>query len=162
MQIFFLSEELMIALCIILWGCFQLSSSLLCLRIRDQYFSPDRFLFKERKWEREGVFYEKVLLVRKWKHLLPDGGAVLKGGYRKRHLTDNSKENLERFLMETCRAELSHFLAILPFWIFGLFTPKVVIICMLIYALIINLPCIIAQRYNRIRLVRILKKYRTI
>lgn len=88
-------------------------------------------------------------------------GAVVEGGYSKKHLTDHSKENPERFLTETCRAELTHFPAILPFWIFGLFTPTIVIVFMLIYAVAVNMPCIITQRYNRIRLARVLKKHYT-
>ncbi|MFA7673131.1 MAG: glycosyl-4,4'-diaponeurosporenoate acyltransferase [Clostridia bacterium] len=161
MQIFFLSDELMIALCLILWLVFQLSAVVICLKMPDRYFSPDRFLYRGHKWEVNGIFYEKVLKIRKWKHLLPDGGAIVKSGFSKKHLTDHSKENLERFQTETCRAELTHFLAILPFWIFGLFTPPIVILFMFIYAVAVNMPCIITQRYNRIRLARVLKKHYT-
>lgn len=161
MQIFFPSNELMIALCLILWPVFQLSAVWICLKMPDRYFSPDHFLYREHKWEANGTFYEKVLKIRKWKHLLPDGGAVIKGGFSKKHLNDHSQENLERFLMETCRAELQHFLAILPFWVFGLFTSPIVIPLMLIYAVAVNVPCIVTQRYNRIRLARVLKKHYT-
>lgn len=51
-----------------------------------------------------------------------------------------------------------HWLGILPFWVFGLFAPPGVIWIMLAYALIVNLPCIIAQRYNRPRVYALLKK----
>jgi glycosyl-4,4'-diaponeurosporenoate acyltransferase len=51
-----------------------------------------------------------------------------------------------------------HWLAILPFRVFGFFTPPIVILYMLIYALAINMPCIIAQRYNRPRIVRIVAR----
>ena len=56
-------------------------------------------------------------MVRKWKKFLPDGVAISKDGYRKRNLTDYSQENLELFLEESCRAELTQELAIIPFWI---------------------------------------------
>ena len=158
MQIIFLSEGWMITSFFILWTVFQVSAGLFCSKIPDGYFSPNGFLFKERKWEKGGVLYERVFKVRKWKRYLPDGGAVVKDGFRKKHLTDYSKENLERFQIETCRAELQHILEILPFWVFGLFAPQIVIIYMLIYALVVNLPCVIVQRYNRLRLVRVLKK----
>lgn len=158
MQIIFLSDGWMIALFFILWTVFQVSAGLLCSKIPDRHFSPKGFLFKERKWEKGGVFYEKLFKVRKWKRFLPDGGAIVKDGYRKKHLTDYSKENLERFLIETCRAELQHILEILPFWVFGLFAPQRVILYMFLYALAVNLPCVIAQRYNRLRLARVLKK----
>lgn len=158
MQIFHLSEAWMVVLFFILWPVFQVSAALLCLKIPDRYFSPKGFIFKERKWEKGGAFYEKVFKVRKWKRFLPDGGAVIKSGYRKRHLTDYSKENLERFLIESCRAELTHLLAILPFWIFGLFAPPIFILYMFIYALAVNLPCMIAQRYNRPRFLKMLNR----
>ncbi len=157
MQIFYLSTKWMLFLIFILWPFFQLLSALLCLKIPDQYLSVKGFFYKEHGWEKKGKFYEKVFRIRKWKHFLPDGGAVTRGGYKKKHLMDYSVENLERFLIESCRAEFSHFLAILPFWIFGFFTPSIVVWCMFIYAVVINLPCIIAQRYNRPRILRILE-----
>lgn len=157
MQVFYLPKIWMLMLCILLWPLFQVSAALLCLKIPDRYLSPKVFLFRERKWERGGRFYEKVFQVRKWKGFLPDGGAVVKGGYKKKHLTDLSRENLERFITETCRAELSHILGILPFWAFGLFAPRIIIMYMFLYAVAVNLPCIIAQRYNRIRLARVVR-----
>jgi glycosyl-4,4'-diaponeurosporenoate acyltransferase len=36
-----------------------------------------------------------------------------------------------------------------------------VILFMFIYAVAVNMPCIITQRYNRIRLARVLKKHYT-
>lgn len=158
MQIFYLSNQCTIVLCFILWGFFQVSISLLCLRIPDGYLPPGAFLFKERRWEKKGALYERVFKIRKWKVFLPDGGNVIKGAYRKKHLVDSSKENLERFVIETCRGELAHLLSIVPFWIFGLFSPPIVIVYMFIYAVAVNLPCIITQRYNRIRLARVINK----
>ncbi len=158
MQIFFLSDGWMVALFFILWLFFQVAAALFCFLIPDRYFLPDGFLFKERKWEKGGTIYETLFKVRKWKRFLPDGGAVIVGGYRKKNLTDYSTENMERFLVESCRAELTHLLAILPFWIFGLFSPPIIILYMFIYALAVNLPCMIAQRYNRPRFLKILRK----
>jgi len=158
MQIFYLSDVWMIVLFFVLWLVFQVAAALLCFIIPDRYFSPHGFLFKERKWEKGGAIYEKVFKVRKWKRFLPDGGAVIVGGYRKKNLTDYSTENMERFLIESCRAELTHFLAVLPFWIFGFFSPPIIIAYMFIYALAVNLPCMIAQRYNRPRFLKILRR----
>ena len=96
--------------------------------------------------------------VRRWKKYLPDGGSLVKGGFEKKKLVSFSKDNLDKYLLESCRAEMIHWLAILPFWVFGFFTPPIVILYMLIYALAINMPCIIAQRYNRPRIVRIVTR----
>lgn len=156
MQIFYLSNKWMIILYFIFWLVFQVSAALICLKIPDRYFTAESFLFRGRVWEKGGEFYNTIFKVKKWKRFLPDGGAVIKGGFRKKHLTDYSKENLERFVVESCRAELTHLLAILPFWVFGLFSPPIIILYMFIYALLVNLPCMIAQRYNRPRFIRLL------
>ena len=158
MQIFFLPKGLTIILCFILWPIFQYMAAFLCLKLPSQYLSPEGFLFRERRWERQGALYEQIFKIRRWKKYLPDGAAVTKDGYRKKHISDYKKENLERFLIESCRAELTHLLAILPFWLFGFFAPPMVIFYMFLYAIAINLPCIIAQRYNRPRIRKVLNR----
>lgn len=159
MQIIFLPSPLAIALCFIVWPILQFSASLFCLSLPDRFYSPDSFFFRSRSFEREGLLYDKVFRVGKWKHRLPDGGMFWKKrGFRKKNLENFTDENLHRFLIESARAELIHWLSILPFWIFGFFAPPKVIGYMLIYALLANLPCIIAQRYNRPRILRLLNK----
>jgi glycosyl-4,4'-diaponeurosporenoate acyltransferase len=151
MHVIVLPEWLMVVLFFILWPLFHLSASLVCLLLPDRMFRYGSGLYMPRRWENAGKTYETVFRIRSWKRLLPDGGALFKAGYRKRHLTDFSQANLEKFLVESCRAELGHWLSILPFWIFGLMAPFVVVPCMLAYALAANLPCIMAQRFNRPR-----------
>ncbi|MHB1485217.1 MAG: glycosyl-4,4'-diaponeurosporenoate acyltransferase CrtO family protein [Saccharofermentanales bacterium] len=160
MQIVFLPPLSTLVLCIILWPILQFSAAYICLKIPDKFYSPDSFLYRERKWERSGMIYNSIFKVRKWKKILPDGSnAMNTKAIRKKNLKDFSKPGLQIFLIESCRAELTHVLAILPFWIFGFFAPPVIILYMLIYALIFNLPFIIIQRYNRPRIQRLLKKY---
>ena len=96
--------------------------------------------------------------MRRWKKYLPDGGSLVKDGFEKKKLVSFEKDNLDKYLLESCRAEMIHWLAILPFWIFGFFTPPIVILDMLIFALAVNLPCVIAQRYNRPRIVRVVAR----
>ena len=152
MQIFFPNQTVTILLFFVIWAVAPLLFALICLRLPDSVFDPSRFLWRTRKWEREGRLYETVFHVRGWKHLLPDGGGIWKNrGYKKRSLTDYSEENLRRFLVESARGELTHWLGMFPFWVFGLFAPPSVVWIMLLYALAVNLPCIIAQRYNRPR-----------
>jgi hypothetical protein len=57
---------------------FQVSIALLCMKIKDSRFSSDSFLFRTRNWEDNGEIYDKVFRIRKWKKLLPDGGALTK------------------------------------------------------------------------------------
>lgn len=158
MQFIFLPDVFMIVLFFILWPIFQVSAAFIAYKIPDSKYSPESFLFRERKWERGGRLYEKLFLIKRWKHRLPDGAAAVKGGYRKKSLVDYSDKGLEKFIIETCRAELTHLLAIPPFVIFGFFAPPVILLYMFIYALLVNLPCIIVQRYNRPILLRLRSK----
>ena len=159
MQVFFLNPYITISLFIIIWAVIPLLLAYLCVKLPDRLFEPERFLWRAHGWEREGHLYETIFRVKRWKHLLPDGGGVWKKhAYKKRSLTDYSEGNLHRFLVESARGELTHWLGILPFWVFGLFAPPVVIWIMLGYALVINLPCIIAQRYNRPRVLALLTR----
>lgn len=159
MRIFYFSDGLTILLIFICWFIFQLGAALLCLYLPDRFFNPDLALFRTHAFEDEGRLYERLFRVRSWKQLLPDGGKLAKKrGYSKRYIHDFSEENLNRFLLESCRAEASHWLAILPFWVFGFFVPPHAILLMLLYALVINMPCIIAQRYNRPRIQSLIEK----
>ncbi len=158
MQVFYPPAWVMLILFFVFWFLFQAGSAFLCFQLPNDFFSKDNALFRQKKWEKDGKIYQKIFRIRSWKGLLPDGGAMLKGGYAKKHLTDTSKENMELFLIESRRAELTHWLGILPFWFFGLFSPQGFIWIMLGYALVVNLPCILAQRYNRPRIQKLLNK----
>jgi len=120
-------------------------------------FNTRSWLYRKRDWERNGRLYEKLFRLKAWKKRLPDGAAVFKNGFEKKHLRENNKDYFNCFIRETCRAELTH-------WIVFLFGPLFLIwnlwwvgIVMILYAAMANLPCIITQRYNRIRLQRIAK-----
>lgn len=159
MRVFFLSRPVTILLAFVMWGVLQVCAALICLNLPDHFFSPDTFLFRTYGFEQEGRIYQKLFKVQKWKHLLPDGAAAWKKkGFRKKKLQNMEPENLSRFLLESSRAEMTHWLAILPFWVFGLFMPASAIWMMFLYAIAANLPCIITQRYNRPRIERLLNK----
>lgn len=158
MQIFHPNTLVMFLLIFLLWPTFQLGSALWALKIKDSNFHFDSFFFKTHRWENKGLIYERLFLVQKWKKHLPDGGGAFKNGYRKKHLSDFSKPSFEKFLAESCRAEFSHWLAIIPFFVFGFFCPPIVILYMFIYAVLINLPCIIVQRYNRPRIAKLCER----
>lgn len=161
MQIFFPSRPLAILITFPLWYFYQSMAGRICLKLPAQAFSPYAPFFRPFGWEDGGETYQRIFRVHAWKKFLPDSGSLIRGSYRKKTLDSFSKESMERFLMESCRAEMTHWLAILPFWTFGLFAPPRVILYMLVYALAVNVPCIIAQRYNRPRILRLLKKGKT-
>ncbi len=157
MRVLHLPAILNIALASLLWAAIHLGTAWVCLRLPDAFFGPDNFLFRTRPFEKGGQFYETAFRVTRWKGLLPDGGGwSKKKGFRKKQLESLEPEYLRRFLAESARGELTHWMAILPFWVFGFFLPPAVIPFMLAYALLANLPCIIAQRYNRPRIQRYL------
>lgn len=157
MQIIFVPNWVMILSFFIVWPLLQLIVTLIFNFLNPSLFNPNFFILKEYKWEKKGQIYKTVFKINKWKHLLPDGAKVHKNGFRKKNIKTFDDEYLNKFIIETGRAELSHWCQIIPFWIFGFWCPFFVIWIMLLYALLVNFPCILAQRYNRPRLVRILE-----
>ena len=117
-------------------------------------FDPTRWHYRLRGWERGGRVYERIG-IRRWKDRLPEAGAVFTGGFSKRRLASRDRSYVDRFLAETCRAEFAHWtmMALTPIW-FVLFDPLVGVLNVL-YALGANLPCLIVQRFNRGRLLRV-------
>ncbi|MFC1870137.1 glycosyl-4,4'-diaponeurosporenoate acyltransferase [Chloroflexota bacterium] len=120
-------------------------------------FNPDSWLHKQRKWERNGRFYERFFRLKSWKKKLPDGAALFKNGFEKKHLKETNKDYFYSFVSETCRAELTHWIVFLIGPFFLIWNLWWVGIVMILYASIANIPCIITQRYNRIRLQRIVR-----
>jgi glycosyl-4,4'-diaponeurosporenoate acyltransferase len=154
-MIFHLPTPITIAIDIAAWFVIHMGVSFLMARQKLSLFDPDSWLYRSRRWEQNGRVYDKFLRLRSWKHRLPDGAAIFKNGFTKKHLTATNTDYLEDFARETCRAELTH-------WIVFLFGPVFLVwnlwwvgIVMILYATGANLPCIITQRYNRIRLQRI-------
>ena len=136
------------------WACVQVGTGYLAHRIPDRFLDRDGWLLRERAWEREGRFYVEVARIRRWKNLLPEAGAVFAGGVSKRSLGGRSAGDLDRLARETRRAELVHWLIMVPTPVFVACNRLLLAPFMPVYALAVNLPCIAAQRYNRIRLLR--------
>ncbi len=155
MQVMFLPDWLTIVSFIVIWPAIQVAISMIANWIPDKYFNADSFWYRSHRWEKQGKFYEKVLKIKHWKRWLPDGAKAFQVGFAKGELKQTDEVYLKAFIAETCRAEFGHTIQILPFWLFGLWAPSFVIWIMLAYALIVNLPCIIAQRYNRPRLKKL-------
>ena len=124
-------------------------------------FDPQAWPFRLRGWERDGQLYEKAFRVRTWKDMLPDGANLLRWrSFRKRHLEHTTVDYLDRFSRETCRAECTHLLTMVWAPFFFLWNPVWVGWLMIFYALAENVPLIVAQRYNRIRIRRLLSRAR--
>lgn len=138
------------------WAAIQVSAGLAMAKVPLHKFNPDAWIFRIRDWETHH-FYERGLKVKKWKQLLPDGARVSRNGFRKRTLSGSDPEYLDRFARETLRAESTHWLAIPPFVLFFIWDIPSVAAWMPLYAVAVNAPCIAVQRYNRMRINRILE-----
>jgi len=125
------------------WGFTQIPSA---------WFPPGRAC----AWETSGRFYERVFRIKRWKAWLPDAARWFNGGFAKGTLTSRKPEYLALFIRETRRGELCHWLAIGCAPAFLIWNPWWGEWIIVAYALAANLPCIIVQRYNRIRLVGML------
>lgn len=139
------------------WAAWSVAVGYRAARLPLSRLAEDGWLTRPRSWERGGRFYERFAIVG-WKDRLPEAGSVFKGGTSKRALPGRSDEDLRRFAAETRRAELVHWqiMAITP--VFLLFNPPVLIVAMVAYAVVANVPFIAIQRYNRLRILRILDR----
>ncbi len=99
------------------------------------------------------------LRVQRWKGRLPEAGAFFSGGFSKRRLTGHDDAYLERFILETSRAECAHWLTWALSLTFFIWTPWPVGLVMVGYGGVVNLPFILVQRYNRLRLIRVRQRY---
>jgi len=103
-------------------------------------------------------FYEQILRIRLWKGLLPDAAGWFSGGLAKKALAEKNPEYLRRFVAETRRGEGCHWVAIACLPLFCVWNPGWGVLVNAAYALAANLPCILAQRYNRARLLFLLAR----
>ncbi len=109
-------------------------------------------------WERNGRFYEACFRIKAWKDSLPDAARWFDSGFAKGTLAGKQRDYLQRFIRETWRGELCHWTAIACTPVFFLWNPWWGDLIIVAYALAANLPCILAQRYNRLRLRRLLAR----
>ncbi|MBQ2671315.1 MAG: hypothetical protein IJG00_00660 [Clostridia bacterium] len=144
-------------LLIILWHLIVLFA---CRSIKNKaFFSPKKFLYVPRKWEASGNFYVKNLKIKKWKDKLPQ--YVAKNGFSKKNLqslTKLSPEYIDRFILETCRAEWNHVICCMYFVISFVINPFYYAVIFSLIPIIANIPFIFIQRYNRIRLLKLKRK----
>jgi glycosyl-4,4'-diaponeurosporenoate acyltransferase len=136
----------------IAWALIQPGIAYLSILMPDRWFDPGSVLFRTYSWEQEGYIYDRWLQVKLWKDSVPSGGSLFRRGFAMQHLKTREPDALKQWLIETCRAEACHWIAILPAGLFFLWNPPAVGWCMVLYALTFNLPLIIVQRYNRPRL----------
>lgn len=132
---------------ILYWPVVQLSVSAVFIRVPSRFFSWESERNRLQEVRRSLRLYRR-LRVPYWKKKLPDA-AFLVGGTRKR-VNPYCHADVSRFLTDLRRAEVAHWTQLafaVPCWFWNPIWASVV---MTAYAICTNVPCIAAQRYNRI------------
>ncbi len=143
---------------IVAWGVFHAATGYAAHRLGDEGLSRDGWLLRERGFEAGGRWYRRRLLIGRWKDRLPEAGALFAGGVSKRQLPALDAAGLELFVRETRRAELGHWWAMACAPLFVLWNPPLAAALLLAYGVLVNLPFILIQRYNRIRTQALLER----
>jgi glycosyl-4,4'-diaponeurosporenoate acyltransferase len=157
-MVFHLSHFWIIFLDIAVWAVLHLVLSYICSLIPLDKFNPGNRWYRIKNVEDQGNIYTGFFKIKKWKQFVPDGAGLFKSVFPKKKLQSSGYGYLKAFMLETCRGELTHWLQILPAGIFFLWNIWWAGIIMIVYALCVNIPCILLQRYNRARLQKVLEK----
>ena len=146
------------ALNVLAWLVIQFGLAWFFTQLAADRFNPRSIIARPKRWERFGAFYERVFAIKRWKDKLPDAARMFHGGFEKGNLQNASPEYLGRFLRETWRGELVHWLALLTLPLFAIWNPWWGVLVNAAVAVAVNFPCILALRYNRARLNRLLER----
>ncbi len=142
------------------WFIVQMVIAQLGTRISYKYLEKDNIYFRTWNFEQEGRLWQQLVKVQYWKRHLPDGKHINPNIVSKTTFDiSNNMNEIRQFILETRRAELVHLLSIIPIIAFFKSSKSVKIIN-LFYVIIANVPCVIVQRYNRPKLIRIYLKMR--
>ena len=147
-------DAVAVALDVVAWGLIHAGTGYLAHRLPVRWLG-DRWWFRPRPWEAER-FYRRVLRIGRWKDRLPEAGALFAGGVSKRQVTAAEGGGLERFVVETRRAEVGHTLCALCGPVFVLWNPPAAAVLLVAYGVLVNAPFVAIQRYNRMRAARVL------
>ena len=141
------------------WATFGVVSGWLVTRIPARRLAADRGLLRLWGFEQRGRVYERWTGVRRWKGWLPDAGSWF-GGPPKARLASLDHAALVSYARETRRAEIVH-------WANAGFGPTFFLwqsweigLVMTVFGLVVHLPFVVVQRYNRARVIHVLERSR--
>jgi len=137
---------------VVAWGAFHSVTGYAAHRLDDGRLTRDGWLLRPRRFEAAGRWYRRRLRIHRWKDRLPDAGDLFGGGMSKRRLPAYDVAGLQRFARETRRAELAHWWAMCCGPLFVLWNPPLAAALLISYGVVVNLPFILIQRYNRFRI----------
>lgn len=133
------------------WGVFHAATGYAAYRLDESRLRRDGWLLRERGFE-TARGYRRWLRINRWKDKVPEAGALFRGGLSKRHLPSYDEAGLQLFVRETRRAELAHWWCLLCGLFFLLWNPPLAAVLLVSYGVAANLPFILIQRYNRLRI----------
>ena len=144
---------LIIAIIVMLWH--YISFKIVSCQ-ENSYFYREDNTFNEMFFLKKEKIYENIFRIKYWKDKIPQ--YVSKNGFSKKKIESFNLDYLKKFISETYRAEINHFLCclIIPFLFFGEYKMISIVVSLLI--ILGNVPCILIQRYNRFRIRRIILK----
>ena len=122
-------------------------------------FRYDSFPFRPFRFERDGQIYKRIGINR-WQGRAPDMSVICKRLMPPKKMEGRpDRARLLLMIQETCVAELTHAVlcaaGIASFW---LWPGAGGVIIWLVYCAVGNIPFILIQRYNRPRLVKLLRR----
>jgi glycosyl-4,4'-diaponeurosporenoate acyltransferase len=153
-----LSAPVTIALDVVAWGVFHAATGYFAHRLDDRQLSRDNWLLRPRAYE-TSRWYRRWLRIERWKDRVPEAGALFPGGISKAHLPAPGRSGLDLFIRETRRAELAHWWAMACGPLFALWNDPLPTTLLIAYGVLVNLPFIAIQRYNRIRARTVLDRH---
>lgn len=159
MLISHLSEKLIIEISIASWIAWSFLVGFIghCLPL--SWLSKDTPITQLYVWLDNQESYEKILKIKWWKDKLPDAGQFFPRGVAKRLQGKCSIIKLQKLMIETRRAEYVHW-CIWLFWIPAiLWMPMKGVLISCFFATAFNFPCLLIQRYNRLRILQLEKAF---
>ena len=158
MLTYVMPQTLTVIVDIAAWGAFHALTGYAAHRLGDERLARDGGLLRLRSFEAGGRWYRDRLRIHRWKDRLPEAGALFAGGMSKRQLPALDTAGLQLFARETRRAELAHWWAMLCGPLFALWNPPLATALLVTYGVLVNLPFIVIQRYNRARIEALLER----
>jgi glycosyl-4,4'-diaponeurosporenoate acyltransferase len=154
-------QAVTVAVDVAAWGAFHTATGYAAHRLGADRLSRDGWLLSPREFEIGGGWYRRWLRIHRWKDKVPEAGDLFRGGISKRRLPSRDVAGLQLFVRETRRAELAHWWAMSCGPLFVLWNPPLASGLLVGYGVLINLPFIAIQRYNRFRLLALIERLST-
>lgn len=151
-------EALTIAVDVVAWGAIHSATGYAAHHLDERRLKRDGWVLRARRFEAGGRWYRSRLRIDRWKDKVPEAGGLFRGGVSKRRLPSLDRAGLQLFAQETRRAELAHWWAMACAPVFVLWNPPLAAALLVGYGVVVNLPFIAIQRYNRFRILALIER----